>query len=148
MPRSTRGQIFFRDRAGRRGHGPGTKDAVDSDGQAARLRLITGRRAVIRTLAAIGLAMAVPATAQHTRSLGNGSSPPASIDQLAWLAGSWVGTGMGSDVTETYSAPLGGRITGHFAMADGKGGVSLPNSWTTSRSGDRWPIGFVTSARI
>lgn len=80
---------------------------------------------MIRTLAAIGLAMAVPAAAQHTRSLGTGTSPPASIDQLAWLAGSWVGTGMGSDVTETYSAPLGGRITGHFAMADGKGGVSF-----------------------
>lgn len=32
---------------------------------------------------------------------------------------------MGAAVTETYSAPLGGRITGHFAMADGKGGVAF-----------------------
>jgi hypothetical protein len=32
---------------------------------------------------------------------------------------------MGAEVTETYSAPLGGRITGHFAMADGKGGVAF-----------------------
>ncbi len=78
-----------------------------------------------RTLAAIVLAMAVPAAAQNTRSLGGGTSPPASINELAWLAGSWVGKGMGADVTETYSAPLGGRITGHFAMADGKDGVSF-----------------------
>lgn len=71
------------------------------------------------------LALAVPAAAQNTRSLDGGTPPPASIDQLSWLAGSWVGTGMGADVTETYSAPLGGRITGHFAMADGKGGVAF-----------------------
>ena len=32
---------------------------------------------------------------------------------------------MGSQVTETYSAPLGGRITGHFVMADDKGGVAF-----------------------
>jgi hypothetical protein len=32
---------------------------------------------------------------------------------------------MGADVTETYSAPLGGQITGHFAMTDGKGGVAF-----------------------
>jgi len=78
------------------------------------------------TIALLSLALATaPAAAQQTRSLGGGTSPAASIDQLAWLAGSWVGTGMGSDVTETYSAPLGGRITGHFAMADGKGGVAF-----------------------
>ena len=78
-----------------------------------------------RILTAIILALAVPATAQNTRSLGDSTSPPASIDQLSWLAGSWVGTGMGNDVAETYSAPLGGRITGHFAMEDGKGGVAF-----------------------
>lgn len=78
------------------------------------------------TAAILSLILAfAPAAAQETRALGGGVSPPASIDQLAWLAGSWVGTGMGSQVTETYSAPLGGRITGHFAMADGKGGVAF-----------------------
>lgn len=80
----------------------------------------------LRTLAAITLALAaIPAAAQQTRVLGEETSPPASIEQLAWLAGSWVGTGMGAPVTETYSAPLGGRITGHFVMADEKGGVSF-----------------------
>lgn len=79
---------------------------------------------MLRTLIALALSLvALPAAAQHTRSLGNGTPPPASIGQLAWLAGSWVGSAMGGSVTETYSAPLGGRITGHFAMADDKGGI-------------------------
>jgi hypothetical protein len=80
---------------------------------------------MIRALIAFTLALSAPAAAQNTRSLNGSVSPPASIDQLAWLAGSWVGTGMGAAVTETYSAPLGGRITGHFAMADGKGGIAF-----------------------
>jgi hypothetical protein len=80
---------------------------------------------MMRALIAITLAVSTPAAAQNTRSLEGRPSPPASLDQLAWLAGSWVGTGMGGQVTETYSAPLGGRITGHFAMADGKGGIAF-----------------------
>lgn len=80
---------------------------------------------MMRTLTAIILGLAAPLAAQNTRSSNGDASPAASIDSLAWLAGSWVGTGMGSDVTETYSAPLGGRITGHFAMADGKGGIAF-----------------------
>lgn len=79
---------------------------------------------MLRTLIAFVLtASALPAAAQHTRTLGTATPPPASIDELGWLAGSWVGTGMGQPVTETYSASLGGRISGHFAMADGKGGI-------------------------
>lgn len=78
---------------------------------------------MIRALIAVTLALATPAAAQNTRSLDGGVSPPASIDQLSWLVGSWAGTGMGAEVAETYSAAFGGRITGHFTMADGKGGI-------------------------
>lgn len=81
---------------------------------------------MIRSLAAMILALlAAQAMAQHTRALEGGHPPSASIEQLAWLAGSWVGSGMGSPVTETYSAPLGGRISGHFAMADEHGGIAF-----------------------
>ncbi len=70
--------------------------------------------------------VASPVAAQETRSLAPGAqSPPASVKQLAWLAGSWTGEAMGDRVTETYSAPLGGRITGHFVAGDGKGGVEF-----------------------
>jgi hypothetical protein len=81
---------------------------------------------MIRLCLAAAIVLAPPAAAQQqTRTLGSAASPAASMDDLAWLAGSWMGTGMGAEVTETYSAPLGGRITGHFAMADGKGGVAF-----------------------
>lgn len=80
---------------------------------------------MLRILTAASIALATPAAAQHTRTLGDSAPPSASIAQLDWLAGSWVGTGMGADVTETYSAALGGRISGHFVMADGKGGVAF-----------------------
>ena len=69
---------------------------------------------------------AAPAATQETRSLAPGAkSPPATIDQLAWLAGSWTGKAMGGEVAETYSQPLGGRIVGHFVASDAKGGVSF-----------------------
>ena len=84
-----------------------------------------GGSAMIRAWIAVTLALSAPVAAQHTRGLDGGESPAASVDQLDWLAGRWVGTGMGAAVTETYSARLGGRITGHFVMADGKGGVAF-----------------------
>lgn len=78
---------------------------------------------MIRLALVAAFALATPQ--QHTRALNGAESPPAAIEDLAWLAGSWVGTGLGADVTETYSAPLGGRITGHFAMTDDKGGTAF-----------------------
>ncbi|EIZ78546.1 hypothetical protein WSK_2591 [Novosphingobium sp. Rr 2-17] len=80
---------------------------------------------MIRMLCLLLLA-ATPAAAQETRSLSaGGTSPRAAIDQLGWLVGSWTGEAMGDRVAETYSAPLGGRIVGHFVAGDGKGGVSF-----------------------
>ncbi|WP_404370112.1 DUF6265 family protein [Sphingomonas sp. MMS24-J45] len=80
---------------------------------------------MLRTVTAILIALATPAAAQHTRILGDSAPASASIAQLEWLTGSWVGTGMGAEIAETYSAALGGRISGHFVMADGKGGVAF-----------------------
>lgn len=80
----------------------------------------------MRRLPFLLMLVATPVAAQETRSLAPGAaSPPATIDRLSWLAGSWTGEAMGDRVTETYSAPLGGRITGHFAAGDGKGGISF-----------------------
>ncbi|WP_141395832.1 DUF6265 family protein [Sphingomonas spermidinifaciens] len=81
---------------------------------------------MIRLALAAMFLLAAPAhTQERTRALGTSASPPASIEDLAWLAGSWTGTAMGASVSETYSAPLGGRITGHFVMADHKGGTAF-----------------------
>lgn len=80
---------------------------------------------MLRLTAATLLLLAAPLAAQQTRTLGGEPSPPAAIADLAWLAGSWTGTAMGGRTTETYSAPLGGRITGHFVLEDGKGEVAF-----------------------
>ncbi|PAX07577.1 DUF6265 family protein [Sphingomonas lenta] len=70
------------------------------------------------------LLAAAPVAAQETRSLAPGApSPPATIDQLAWLEGAWTGDGLGAPATEVYSAPQAGQIAGHFVQTDPKGGV-------------------------
>lgn len=45
----------------------------------------------------------------------------ASIDDAAWLAGRWTGTGLGGQLEEVWSAPAGGQMVGHFRLLqDGK----------------------------
>jgi hypothetical protein len=47
--------------------------------------------------------------------------PPAKIEQFAWLAGTWVGRGLGGEVDEAYSAPVAGAMIGYFRLVkDGK----------------------------
>ena len=63
------------------------------------------------------LVLAVPAPAQETRALPAGAaSPPARIEQLAWLEGTWRGAALGGTAIEVYSAPDAGQITGHFTQ--------------------------------
>lgn len=38
----------------------------------------------------------------------------ATIDDAAWLAGRWVGTGFGGQMEETWTPPVGGQMVGHF----------------------------------
>lgn len=56
--------------------------------------------------------------AQQTRVLAPGtSSPAAKVTDLGWLAGEWTGEGFDSVLHETYSAPIGGQMPGHFYAA-------------------------------
>ena len=64
-------------------------------------------------LAAFALTLAAPAAAQ----------PPAqvSIEDAAWLAGRWVGEGLGGTIEETWAPAAGGQMVGHFQLIrDGK----------------------------
>jgi hypothetical protein len=45
---------------------------------------------------------------------------PATIDQMAWLAGSWVGEGLGGTVEETWNDPSGGTMVGLFKLVHGE----------------------------
>lgn len=63
----------------------------------------------------LGLLIALPAAAQNVRELAKGAkSPPAKIEALAWMAGRWTGDGLGGQVEENFSPPLGGMMVGHF----------------------------------
>ena len=45
----------------------------------------------------------------------------ATIGDAAWLAGRWVGNGLGGTVEESWSPPRGGQMVGHFSLVrDGK----------------------------
>lgn len=43
----------------------------------------------------------------------------ATIEDASWLAGRWVGTGLGGTVEETWAPAAGGQMVGHFQMVKG-----------------------------
>lgn len=62
-------------------------------------------------------ALAAPALAQNVRERGENQSPvPARVADFAWLAGRWIGEGLGGKVEEVFSPPAGGAILGHFQL--------------------------------
>lgn len=78
-----------------------------------------------RFLTALALAVALPAVAlaaPDVRSLAAGeASPAATLRDVAWLEGRWVGQGLGGEAEETYSPAAGGAMIGSFRSArDGK----------------------------
>ena len=73
------------------------------------------------------LCLASPAWAQDagerkTLRLGEGARPGAArIADVAWLAGEWVGEGLGGTLDESWTAPQGGVMLGMFRLLrDGK----------------------------
>lgn len=61
--------------------------------------------------------VAVAVLAADTRTATPGATPPAAqLSDLAWMEGTWIGEGFGADLQETYSAPVGGQMPGHFRV--------------------------------
>jgi hypothetical protein len=44
------------------------------------------------------------------------ASPPAEIEDLAWLAGYWTGPGLGGETEEMWTPPVGDRMHGVFTL--------------------------------
>lgn len=65
------------------------------------------------------LLMPLQAAAQDIRSLGEGESPPATVDQIAWLAGSWQGSGLGGESRESWLPPMNDQMVGVFHQSSG-----------------------------
>lgn len=78
-----------------------------------------------RVLALCGIAIAATASAQETRLAGEGHTPPpATLADVAWLAGQWSGTGIGGAPTqESWLPPIGDTMVGIFVQEDGEGAI-------------------------
>ena len=69
------------------------------------------------TILILALITAVGGFAQNTHSLESGqASPPATIEDVAWIAGHWRGSAMGGLTEEIWSPPLGGTMMGSFKL--------------------------------
>ena len=58
----------------------------------------------------------------NTLTLSAGTPPPAAqVADLAWLAGTWTGEGLGGHIDEVWSTPQGNAMVGYFRLVrDGK----------------------------
>jgi hypothetical protein len=86
--------------------------------------MIVAKQRAVLILAA--LAVAAPVLAQEklterTFRLGDAKPPAATLSAMEWLAGRWVGSALGGDVEEVWSAPQGGAMMGMYRLVrDGK----------------------------
>jgi hypothetical protein len=67
-------------------------------------------------------AAAVEPHTEHTFRLAEGEAPPtASLEDAAWLAGSWTGTAFGKRFEEVWNPPSAGSMVGMFKLFDEHG---------------------------
>jgi len=66
---------------------------------------IRGAMSFVAALALL-VAAALPAAARKAPT----------IDDAAWLAGRWIGEGLGGTIEETWAPPAGGQMVGHFRL--------------------------------
>ena len=72
-------------------------------------------------LLAPSTALAQEAVTEHVLVLGETASPPASIEAVAWIAGSWRAEALGGVAEEVWSPPNGDTMVGHFKLvSDGE----------------------------
>ena len=74
-------------------------------------------------IAVLAAAFALPAHAQNR--VQPAPAPSAEqvrvIESASWLAGRWIGEGLGGELEETWSTPASGQMVGHFRLV--RGGV-------------------------
>ncbi len=67
-----------------------------------------------------------------------GGERKASIESVAWLTGSWHGSGVqGAPAIEVYSAPAGGQMIGHFRQLKPDGSIMFYELITLSVRDDK-----------
>ncbi len=69
-----------------------------------------------------GVASAQSQRTEHTFRLDDPETrPAATLDDVAWLAGSWTGTAFGSRFEEVWNPPSAGSMVGLFKLYDDEG---------------------------
>lgn len=77
------------------------------------------------------LAAAAAGADIDVRTLEDGTtSPPAKIEELAWLAGRWIGEGLGGCAEESLSPPVASEIMGKFRQLNADGTVRFYEFYT------------------
>ncbi|WP_090258844.1 DUF6265 family protein [Roseivirga pacifica] len=56
--------------------------------------------------------------AQKTIELGDAKSPKATLEQVAWIAGSWRGEAFGGQIEEVWTPPFGDSMMGSFKLVN------------------------------
>jgi hypothetical protein len=68
------------------------------------------------------VSLAVEPKTEHTFRLSEGEDPPqSSLEDAAWLAGSWTGTAFGKSFEETWNPPSANSMVGLFKLFDEEG---------------------------
>lgn len=80
------------------------------------------RTIILMTILLSGVATAQERQTEHTlRATPGVAGPPATIADMAWLAGTWRGDGLGGTSEEIWSEPQGGVMLGMYRhLKDGK----------------------------
>ncbi len=80
------------------------------------------RLLVIMLVAAHAALQAAEPRTEHTFQLPEGEErPAATLEDAAWLAGSWTGTAFGKRFEEHWNPPSAGSMVGLFKLFDDKG---------------------------
>lgn len=70
-------------------------------------------------------AIALQKNTEHTYQLNGATSPAATLDDVAWLVGNWLGDAFGSQMEEVWNPPSAGSMVGMFKVYDQEKGVSF-----------------------
>lgn len=82
------------------------------------------------------LATAQSPRTEHTLVLDEGAvGAKASLQDVAWLTGRWVGEGLGGTLEETWSPPLGGAMVATFRLVKGDEPAFYEMCWIRETNG-------------
>ena len=71
------------------------------------------------------LALAQQKNTQHTYQLNGADSPAATLNDVSWLVGNWIGEAFGSQMEEVWNPPSAGSMVGMFKVYHQDDGVSF-----------------------